>query len=144
SQSPVIGWTLATFADAAAVGGLLADTLARRVGRRLFVAATLTSSFVALLGVLASRPGDGAYYALVALAGALLFAHTPLLVLTAQEQSPGAETAAAGVMFGVTAAAGGLLFALLGQWQDALGIGTMLVLSFSALPAAAAIVSVVL
>ena len=96
ADSEVIGWTLSAFAGAAAVGGLSSGAVAKHLPRTPLIVGTLLLSLVALQGVLLATPGGGVYFTLVALAGGLLFAHTPLLVLTAQELAPGRDADTAG------------------------------------------------
>lgn len=144
ASSPAIGRTLAAFAGAAAVGGLAAGALARRVGRVPVIVGSLAAAAVLLELVLRQAPGSWTYYATVAAAGAAIYAHTPLLILRAQELAPGAESAASGVILGVTSAAAGLLYPVVGLAQGAFGVGTTLAIVSLALVAAAVLAARVL
>jgi hypothetical protein len=72
------------------------------------------------------------------LAGALAYAVTPVLVVSAQDIAPESPAAAAGMVFGFAAALGALLYLGLGLLQSTIGIGPALAVAFLApLPAAA-------
>jgi len=135
--SPVIGLTLAAFSFAAAVGGILGGVLARRHQPDKLIVGSLAASVIALQGILLAVPGSAPYVVAVAGAGALLGLHSPLLIAKAQELTPGAESAVAGVLLGATSGAAGLIYAGLGAAQSAFGIGTTLAaVSLLVLPAA--------
>jgi len=135
--SSVIGLTLATFSFAAAVGGILGGILARRVRPARLMVGSLATSVFALQGTLLAVPASAPYFLAVASAGALLGLHSPLLIAKAQELTPGAESAVAGVLLGATSGAAGVIYAGLGAAQSAFGIGPMLaVVSLLVLPAA--------
>jgi MFS transporter, FSR family, fosmidomycin resistance protein len=135
--SPVIGLTLATFSFAAAIGGVLGGVLARWQRPNKLIVGSLATSVVALQGVLVTAPGSAPYVIAVAAAGALLGLHSPLLIAKAQELTPGAESAVAGVLLGATSGAAGVIYAGLGAAQSAFGIGqTLAVVSLLVLPAA--------
>lgn len=135
--SPVIGFTLATFAFAAAVGGIFGGVLARRWQPDKLIVGSLAASVIALQGILLAVPGSAPYVVAVAGAGALLGLHGPLLIAKAQELTPGAESAVAGVLLGATSGAAGLIYVGLGVVQSALGVGTTLAaVSLLVLPAA--------
>jgi FSR family fosmidomycin resistance protein-like MFS transporter len=135
--APVIGVTLAVFSLAAAVGGVLGGILERRQPPRRLIVGSLAFSAFALQGVFFTDPGSVAYVVAVAMSGALLGLNGPLLIARAQELTPGAESATAGVLLGATSAAAGLIYACLGAAQAAFGIGpTLSVVSLLVLPAA--------
>lgn len=73
------------------------------------IVGSLATSVVALQGVLVVAPGSAAHVIAVAAAGALLGLHSPLLIATAQEVTPGAESAIAGVLLGATTGAAGVI-----------------------------------
>ena len=135
--SSVIGLTLATFSFAAAAGGVLGGALARRVGPARLIVGSLATSVIALQGMLLAVPASTPYFLAVAGAGALLGIHSPLLIAKAQELTPGAESAVAGVLLGATSGAAGVIYAGLGALQSVFGIGPMLAaVSLLVLPAA--------
>jgi FSR family fosmidomycin resistance protein-like MFS transporter len=135
--SPLIGVTLAAFSLAAAVGGVAGGVLARWQPPTRLIVGSLALSASSLQGVFFAGPGSVAYLVAVALSGALLGLHSPLVIARAQELTPGSESAAAGVLLGATSAAAGLIYAGLGAAQSAFGIGaTLSVVSLLVLPAA--------
>ncbi len=135
--SPIIGLTLATFSFAAAVGGILGGVLTRWTREPKLIVGSLASSVLALEGVLLTVPGSAPFVVAVAASGALLGVHGPLLIARAQELTPGAESAVAGVLLGATSGAAGLIYAGLGAAQSAFGIGgTLAAVSLLVLPAA--------
>jgi FSR family fosmidomycin resistance protein-like MFS transporter len=135
--SPVIGLTLAAFSLAAAVGGILGGTLARWQGPERLIVGSLALSVLSLQSVLVTAPGSVPYLIAVVASGALLGLHSPLLIARAQELTPGAESAVAGVLLGATSAAAGLIYAVLGGAQTAFGVGhTLAAVSLLVLPAA--------
>jgi FSR family fosmidomycin resistance protein-like MFS transporter len=137
-SSPILGLTLATFWVAAAIGGILGGTLTRWISTKHLVVASLALSILALEIVLVTTPGSASYFTSIAVSGALLFVHAPLVAVRAQELSPGSESAVAGLLLGGTSAAAGLIYALLGPAQSAFGTGTvMAVACFGLVPAAA-------
>jgi len=137
ADSPIIGWTLATFASAAAMGGIAGGIRARRLPRSALVGGSLALSLVALQSVLVVAPGSPAYFVAVAAAGALSYLHAPLVIVGAQELAPGAQSAVAGLLLGGTAAAAGVIYAGLGVAQTAFGVGgTLSAAFFVVLPAA--------
>jgi FSR family fosmidomycin resistance protein-like MFS transporter len=117
-SSPTIGYALATFSAAAAVGGILSGIASRHVHRALITAGSLIAAVPAVLMILNFGPGSPAFFVGLALGGASLYAHMPLLIATAQEKAPGRESAAAGMMLGMTWAAAGLLYIGIGWAQD--------------------------
>ena len=136
-DSPILGLTLATFSMAAAVGGILGGTLTRWISTNHLVTGSLAFSILALEAVLVTVPGSAPYFAAIALAGALLFVHAPLVTVRAQELSPGSEAAVAGLLLGGTSAASGLIYALLGPAQAVFGTGAVMAVAFLGLIPAA-------
>jgi MFS transporter, FSR family, fosmidomycin resistance protein len=135
--SPIIGWTLATFWSAAAVGGLAGASVARWLAPTSIVVGSLSLSLLALEGVLVSRPGSLPYFIAVAGAGALICAQGPLVMTRAQESAPGSNSAVGGIIFGGTMTVAAAIYAVLGVAQAEFGIGrTIAATFFVVLPAA--------
>jgi len=136
-DSPILFWTLTVFSVAAAVGGIVAGALERRVSRPLLITSSMLSSLVpfGLLFVLA--PGTPLYLLMVVAAGALVNAGLPLMVVAAQDLAPHAMGAASGLLMGFTWGTAGLLYVGIGALQEAVGIGPAMALSFLALIPAA-------
>lgn len=143
-DAAMIGWTLSTFSASAAIGSFVAGAAARRWSASHIMVGTLLFANVALQGVLLVTPGSAVYFALVALVGASLLAHMPLLVHAVQERAPGQEAAASGLAVGITLALAGVLYAMLGALQPHLGLGTTLSVAFTAVTPAALVAGVVL
>jgi FSR family fosmidomycin resistance protein-like MFS transporter len=138
-EGALIGWTLAAFSGAAALGGLGGGALSTRVPRRLLGAGSMLLALPALLAVHALAPGTGPFFAAVALAGALLNASTPLLLVTAQDLAPRAVGTASGLFMGLTVGVAGLLYVPIGRLQEAIGLGPAMAVSYLALLPAAAL-----
>lgn len=135
--SPVIGLTLAAFSFAAAGGGILGGVVAGWQRPDRLIVGSLVASVVALEGILLTPPGSTSYIIAVIGAGVLLGLPSPLLIAKAQELTPGAESAVAGVLLGATSGVAGLIYAALGAAQSAFGIGqTLAVVALLVLPAA--------
>jgi AraC family transcriptional activator FtrA len=136
-DSPVLGWSLAVFSAAAGLGGIASGAVVHRFDRTRLVILSLTAAFGAFVSMLLLPPGSLSYFVAVAIGGAALYAHIPLVLVAAQEAAPGAESAVAGVLTGITAAAAGVVYMLLGLLQSTMGIGAVMALSFAALLPAA-------
>jgi FSR family fosmidomycin resistance protein-like MFS transporter len=129
-DSPLIGLTLAVFSAASAVGGIAGGVLTRWFRPRDLVALSLTISLLALEGVFLTTPGSVSYFIAVSAAGALLFVSSPLVVDRAQAESPGNESAVAGLLLGGTSGVAGLLYAGLGAAQGTFGTGLTMATTF--------------
>ena len=139
AQSPIIGYALATFSGAAAVGGIAAGIAARKIARVVVIAATLLTALPVVLLLLVSVPGSLTFFFSLAIAGGALYAHMPLLLATAQERLPGRESAAGGMMIGVTWAGSGLLYVGIGWLQEVAGFTRAITIAGLALIPAAAV-----
>lgn len=137
SDSALIGWTLAAFALAAAAGGILASTVMGRVPTVPLVGGTMLLALVPLLGLFAFAPGSGLFFAAVVLAGALMHASFPLLIVRAQDLAPQAVATASGMLMGFATGVAGLLYVGVGYLQELLGIAMAMQLAFLALVPAA-------
>ncbi len=136
-DAPLIGWTLATFYVAAALGGVTAGWLGRFVARRHIFLGAMPLALVPLLAVFAVPPGSVAFFAAVAASGALVNAAFPLLVVTAQDLAPEAEATAAGMVGGLTVGVAGVLYVGVGALQGLFGLQAAMSLSYLALVPAA-------
>lgn len=141
-DAPLIGWTLSAFSLAAAAGGIVAGALAPRVSARLAVGGSLVAALVPLYALFLVEVGSVAWFAAVMLAGALLNAPMPIMVVTAQNLVPRSMAAASGMLHGLAHGVAGILYIGVGALQGVLGIGAALALTF-ALPGVAALVAVV-
>lgn len=137
SDAGLLGWTLAVFALAAALGGVVAGALSTRVSRTWLVTGTMLLTPVPLLALFLLEPGTLLFYLSVALAGALLYASSPLMIVTAQDLAPHAVATASGMLIGFTAGVAGLLYIGVGRLQEALGLVPAMGLSYLAMVPAA-------
>jgi MFS transporter, FSR family, fosmidomycin resistance protein len=129
-DDPLIGLTLTCFYVASAIGGLLAGWLARFVPRRILMLLTLLLAPAPLVGVFASSPQSPWFLLIVALAGLLVNASFPLLIVTAQDLAPNAEATAAGMLGGLTVGAAGVLYVGIGALQTAIGLQAAMTLAY--------------
>lgn len=118
----LIGWTLATFSRAAAVGGIVAGLFAAWVERRLLVAGTTLLAPLPLFALFQFEPGGPAYFVAAGLGGALVNASLPLKIVTAQELAPRAVASASGMLMGFAMGIAGLLYVGIGALQEAIGL----------------------
>lgn len=144
TDAPLIGFTLTTFYVTAALGGVFAGWLGRFVARRRIILATMLLAPAPLLAVFALAPGGAAYYAAVALSGALVNAAFPLLIVSAQDLAPESEATASGMLGGLTGGAAGVLYIGVGALQQQLGLQTAMTLSYFTLVPAALLAYLVL
>ena len=137
TDSPVLFWTLTVFTVAAAVGGIVAGALERRLPRTTLVVSSMLASLLPFAVVLLLVPGTPLYFLVVALAGGLVNAGLPLMVVAAQDLAPDAMGAASGLLMGFTWGTAGLLYIGIGALQEAFGVGPAMAVSFLALLPAA-------
>lgn len=133
----LIGWTLAAFALSAALGGIGAGLLSRRIGQRLLVTASMLLALLPLLATLAQTPGTPLFFLMVILAGGLLHASLPLMIVSAQDLAPQAAATASGMMMGFAGGMAGVLYIGVGRLQEVIGLTPAMSLSYlSLIPAA--------
>ena len=138
ADAALIGWTLAVFDVAAALGGLTSAWGAARVAPAKLAALTLSVAPLALALVLLSDPGTPLFFVACFAAGALMNAAAPLLMVAAQDRAGGAVAAASGLM-GFAGGAAGIAFVGIGFIADAAGFPIGLAVGFAALIPAAVI-----
>jgi MFS transporter, FSR family, fosmidomycin resistance protein len=138
-DDPLIGWTLSVFSLAAALGGMTAATFGSRFERRTLISTTLLLAPLPLLGLFWMEPGTLLYFVAVVLAGALLYASMPLMVVSAQNLAPNAMASASGMLMGFSTGIAGLLYVGMGRLQESIGLEPSLRLSYLALLPAAVI-----
>ena len=136
SDAALLGWVLAVVSVAAGVGALAGGSLAPRLGHRAVAVTSLLLSAVPLIAFLHLPVGAPSLIA-AALAGLLIYASQPLLVLAAQTSAPSAPAAAAGVVMGLGNAVAALLYIGSGWLQDAIGMTGAMSASFVLLVPAA-------
>ncbi|BDP42549.1 MFS transporter [Deinococcus aetherius] len=113
-----VGITLAVYAVASALGGIVGGRASDRYGRvPVLRAAILTTiPFFALL--ILSSPAHWWFYPLTFLVGAAVNASVPVGVVAAQEYAPGHVAVASSVMMGFSWGFAGLLIFLVGALAD--------------------------
>jgi FSR family fosmidomycin resistance protein-like MFS transporter len=137
SESSLIGWTLAAFALAAAGGSIIASALVRRVPAFALVGGTMLLALLPLFSVFTRTPGAPLYFVAVMLAGGLMHAGFPLLIVRAQDLAPDAIATASGMLMGFATGVAGLVYIGVGYLQELLGIAAAMQLAFLALVPAA-------
>ena len=143
-DAALIGWTLATFSFAAALGGIAAGLLAPRLGRRLLVGGTTLLAPLPLFALFEFEPGSWTYFASAALAGGLVNAGLPLKIVTAQDLAPKAVAAASGMVLGFAMGVADLLYVGVGILQEAIGLAPAMSVAYATLVPAALLAFVVL
>ncbi|MFD2091895.1 MFS transporter [Blastococcus deserti] len=142
-DDPLLGWTLGAFSLGAGLGAVAGGALAPRYGHRRTAVVSLLAAAPALVVVLLTPPG-AVTMVLAGVAGALLYASQPLLVVAAQNAAPQNPTAAAGVVMGLGSGLAGLLYIGVGALQGLVGLPAAMTLTFSLLVPAAGIAARVL
>ena len=136
-DAPLIGWTLGVFSLGAGLGALAGGVVAPRIGAARATVLSLVGAVPALVAALLLPPGAATLMA-AGVAGTLLYASQPLLIVAAQTATPQNPAAAAGVVMGFGSAMAGLLYIGVGALQGAIGLQpAMTVTYFLLLPAAA-------
>ncbi|SEO16616.1 MFS transporter, FSR family, fosmidomycin resistance protein [Cryobacterium luteum] len=138
TNAPLLGWTLAAFSIAAALGAVAGGVMAPRIGGITTTVASLLAATAAFLVVLLLPAGGGTLIA-GAVAGFMLYASQPLLIVAAQTLNPNAPTAAAGVVIGIGSGLAGLLYIGSGILQGMIGLIPAMQLNFLLLIPAALI-----
>lgn len=143
-DAAMIGWTLALFSLASAVGAASGGWLGARLGRASVSAGSMLLSLIPLFAIFALDPGSTAYLAAVIAAGALSYMALPLLVASAQDLAPQAIAAASGMVIGLSAGLAGLLYVAAGWLQEAIGLEAAMSATYVAMLPAAALTFAVL
>jgi len=138
-DSAVISNSLLAFSLAAGAGGILAGALGRRMSPQLLITGTMLLALPVLYGVLAVPVGSPLYYLLVVLAGALVNAGLPLMIVSAQDLAPHAVGTASGMLMGFTWGTAGVLYILVGWVQELIGLTAAMQLSYLTLIPGAAL-----
>jgi len=132
TDAPLLGWTLGVFSLAAATGAVVGGAVGARLGYARTALISLLAAAPALAVVLILPPGALMLLA-SGVAGALLYANQPLLVVAAQNAVPQAPAAAAGLVLGLGNGAAGLLYVAVGWLQGLIGLAPAMALTFALL-----------
>lgn len=136
-NDPLIGWTLAAFSLAGALGGVAAGALSHRLSHRLLITGSTLLALLPLLTILYLEPGTLFFFLAVIAAGALQNAGLPLMIVSAQDLVPRSAAAASGMLMGFTGGVAGILYIGIGRLQEWIGLAPAMSLSFlSLIPAA--------
>ena len=114
-----VGITLAVFAVASAIGGIIGGRLSDRYGRTPVLRGAILSTIPFFAALILSSPGDWWFYPLTFVVGAAVNASIPVGVVTAQEYAPGHVAVASSIMMGFSWGFAGLLVFLVGALADA-------------------------
>ena len=144
SDSNLIGWTLSAFSLSAAMGGLVAGMMSSRVETRRLIVGTSLLAILPLFLIFLLPPGSLAYFVAVILAGALVNAGMPLLIVTAQDLSPRSAATVSGMMMGFSAGIAGLVYVGIGRLQEIIGLSPAMGVGYLALLAAAIVATIAL
>jgi FSR family fosmidomycin resistance protein-like MFS transporter len=136
ADAPLLGWILGAFSLGAGLGAVAGGAVAARYGYARTTALSLLAAVPALLAVLLVPPGPATTVA-AGVAGALVYASQPLLVVAAQGAAPQAPATAAGLVLGVGHGVAGLLYVGIGALQGVIGLAPALALTFVLLVPAA-------
>lgn len=142
-DDPFLGWTLGAFSLSAALGAIAGGAIAPRTGPVLTAAGSLLLTSLGFAAVLLLPVGTTMLGA-AALTGFLLYMSQPLLVVAAQQASPRAPTAAAGIVFGGGSGIAGLLYLGSGALQTSFGLTAAIIINAALLIPAAVIGAVAL
>jgi MFS transporter, FSR family, fosmidomycin resistance protein len=121
-NSLLLSWTLAAFALAAALGGIVAGFLTSYLSHRLLISGSLLLAPLPLFGIFWLEPGSLWYFVAVMSAGALVNASLPLLIVRVQDLAPQAQATAAGMIVGFATGSAGLLYVGIGYLQELFGL----------------------
>jgi len=124
------------FSLAAAGGAVVGGAIGARLGYAPTTAVSLIAAVPTLAAVLMLPPGAPLLVA-SAVAGALVYANQPLLIVAAQNAAPETPAAAAGIVIGISHAAAGTIYIAVGALQGIFGLAPAMLLSFALLIPAA-------
>ena len=111
--------TLAIFAVASAVGGIVGGRMSDRIGRVPVLRSALVVTIPLFAGLIYSSPANWWFYPLTFVVAALVNASIPVGVVMAQEYAPGHVAVASSIMMGFSWGVAGLLTFVVGLLADA-------------------------
>ncbi|HRJ58699.1 MAG TPA: MFS transporter [Anaerolineales bacterium] len=135
-DSTLIGWTLSAFSLAAALGGVAGGIISSRLGTKRLIVISSLLALLPLNAIFFLIPGSVSYFVMVILAGALINAGMPLLIVSAQDLSPKNAATASGMLMGFSAGVAGLIYVGIGQLQMTMGLVPAMSIGYLALIAA--------
>ena len=114
-----IGYSLATLAVAAAVGGVVGGRYSDKMGRVKILRSSVLLALPLYVGLVFSSPDQLWFYPLTFLVGAMVNASIPVGVVTAQEYAPKHVAVASSIMMGFSWGVAGILYWPIGILADA-------------------------
>ena len=141
TTDPAIGWALATFALAAAAGGVIAGLLASRVGSGRLLRLSLLAAAIPASVLAFTAPATAASFAALLFTGLLIGPAIPLLLVAAQNEAPERAATASGMIMGLSHGFAGVAFIGVSVIISAAGYGAGVLTGAAALVPAAFIVS---
>ena len=135
-DSTLIGWTLSAFSLAAALGGVAGGMISSRLGAKRLIVISSLLALLPLNAIFFLIPGSVSYFVMVVLAGALINAGMPLLIVSAQDLSPKNAATASGMLMGFSAGIAGLIYVGIGRMQMTMGLVPAMSIGYLALIAA--------
>ncbi len=141
TTDPAIGWALATFALAAAAGGVIAGRLAGRVGSARLLRLSLLAAAVPASALAFTTPATAASFASLLFTGLLIGPAIPLLLVAAQNEAPERAATASGMIMGFSHGIAGVAFVGVSVIIGAVGYGAGVLAGAAALLPAAFIIS---
>ena len=141
-NSTLIGWTLSVFSLAAAFGGIAGGMLSNKVGAKQLIVGSLLLALLPIYSLFILQPGSSIYFVMVALAGALVNAGMPMLIVSAQDLAPKAAATAAGMLMGFSAGMAGIVYIGIGWLQESIGLESAMAFGYLSLVAGAALAAV--
>jgi FSR family fosmidomycin resistance protein-like MFS transporter len=143
--SNLIGWTLSLFSLAAALGGIAGGMLSNWLGARRLIVSSLLLALLPLYSIFFLQPGSLSYFVMVGMAGALVNAGMPMLIVSAQDLAPKAAAAtAAGMLMGFSAGMAGLVYVGIGWLQESIGLASAMATGYLALIVGAVLAAIVI
>lgn len=130
ADAPLLGWTLAAFALSSGIGGVVAGVLDKYLSRQWLITGSMLLAVLPLLMLFWLMPGSALFFVAVILAGALVNAALPLLVVSAQDLTPNAVATASGMLMGFTWGTAGVLYIGIGYLQESIGLSAAMSLSY--------------
>ncbi|AZI42371.1 MFS transporter [Deinococcus psychrotolerans] len=111
--------TLAIFAVASAVGGIVGGRISDQIGRVPVLKSAILATLPLFAILIYSNPGQWWFYPLTFLVGAAVNSSVPVGIVTAQEYAPEHVAVASSIMMGFSWGVAGLLIFLVGFLADA-------------------------
>jgi len=141
ATDPAIGWALATFALAAAAGGVVAGRLTSRIGSGRLLRVSLLAAAIPASVLAFTAPATSASFAALLFTGLLIGPAIPLLLVAAQNEAPDHAATASGMIMGLSHGLAGVAFIGVSVIISTAGYGAGVLTAAAALVPAAFIAS---